>query len=87
MNNMLKTGFENFVYMLVIKRIIDGPSIAAGTNEPGVSEHSELMRNGTLPHFEAFGKVKYAHFTGGESNKNTHAAHIAENLIQLGQII
>lgn len=62
MHYMLKTGFEYFFYMVIIKRIINGFACTAGFHKPRSAQNAKLMRNCTLTHPEMLGKMKNAHF-------------------------
>lgn len=71
--------------MMVVHRVVDLPSCAAGTDEPHAAKQPQLVRHGGLADADKRGDVADAQLAVGERIENLHARGVAKNPECVGQ--
>src|SRR5688572_10599508 len=82
---MLEPLLEERQHVLVVECVVDQPAVAAGADNAGIAQQTELVRDGRLGDVQPTGEIADAQFAARERVENAHARRITEYTKDLGQ--
>ncbi len=82
MLQMLKRLAENFLYVIIVKGVIDGLPYLASFHHPYIAQKAQLMRDRRLPHFQHLRQIMNTHLALLQCMDDFDPGRIAKRLNQ-----
>lgn len=86
MLQMLKRLAENFLYVIIVKGVIDGLPYLASFHHPYIAQKAQLMRDRRLPHFQHLRQIMNTHLALLQCMDDFDPGRIAKRLEPVGHL-